>query len=154
MKKKLKWAGIGLLALLVVIQFFPPDRTNPPVDPSATVQAHLDVPPNVDAIFKRSCYDCHSNESVWPWYSHVAPVSWIVAGDVHDARHFMNLSEWAKYKPGRVASLLEQICDETSGGDMPLKSYAFMHPQAKLSPDDIDALCAWTDSLSAKMLRP
>jgi len=154
MNKKLRWAGWGLLALVILIQLFPPDRTNPPVDPSATIQALLPVPPEIDSILKRSCYDCHSSETVWPWYSRVAPVSWLVAGDVHDARRMMNLSEWKIYKPGRVASLLEQICDETSGGDMPLKRYLMLHPEAKLSAEDIRALCSWTDTLSARMVRP
>ncbi len=87
---------LGLLLLLIASQFYPVDRTNSPVDPSKSFYTTEKVPPNLRAIFDRSCTDCHSSQTHWPWYSHVAPVSWIVANDVHEARHHVNFSEWEK----------------------------------------------------------
>ena len=71
-----KWILVGLVAFLVLIQIIQPNRTNPPVVPSRSLEAHVEVPPEAQTVLKRSCYDCHSSSTVWPWYSHVAPVSW------------------------------------------------------------------------------
>src|SRR5436305_15338897 len=84
---------LSLIAIAVLIQLVPVRRDNPP----APLAARLTAPPDVTAILRRSCSDCHSNETVWPWYSRVAPVSWLVANDVHGGRHQLNSSEWNGY---------------------------------------------------------
>ncbi len=84
----MKKALIILIVILVAIQFIPVDKTNPPVT------AELDAAMEIISVFKRSCYDCHSNETVWPWYSSIAPVSWLVTADVKEARKHLNFSEW------------------------------------------------------------
>jgi Haem-binding domain len=145
MKKWLKRVAIVLLLAFVVIQFWRPDRTNPPVDPSRTIQATMPVPPQVDAILQRSCNDCHSNNSVWPWYSNVAPMSWRVAEHIHEGREHLNFSEWASYPPNDAAHLLEEICEETEEGNMPLWDYLLAHPKAKLSNADVRTLCEWAE---------
>ncbi len=81
-----KWIVVGSIAVLILIQIIQPSRTNPPVVPSRSLEAHVEVPPEVQAVLKRSCYDCHSSATVWPWYSHVAPVSWYVAHDVNTGK--------------------------------------------------------------------
>ena len=86
MKRILKWTGITLVVLLVVIQAVRPAKTNPAVDESRTIQAHSQITPEVTAILERACYDCHSNKTIWPWYSQVAPVSWLLVSDVNDGR--------------------------------------------------------------------
>src|SRR5271165_2324423 len=83
---RVKKVVFALIGVLVLIQFVQPKRTNPPVVPSRSLEAHVPVPPQVSAILKRACGDCHSSETVWPWYSHVAPVSWLVADDVNVGR--------------------------------------------------------------------
>lgn len=146
MRRFLKRMGIVLAAAFLVIQVVRPQRDNPPVDPQRGIHTQVQVTPQVAAVLERSCRDCHSHQTRWPWYSHVAPVSWLVINDVREAREHMNLSEWAKYNREEAADLLGKICKETSGGDMPLPSYVWMHRGAKLSPEDVRTLCEWSRS--------
>jgi hypothetical protein len=126
--KYLKWA----LAGLVLIQAIPygHSRENPP-----KVAEPMWNSPETQALFKRACFDCHSNETVWPWYSKVAPVSWLVQSDVDGGREHLNFSEWNR--PQRHA---KDIADEVLHRDMPPNVYLPMHPEAKLSDADIKAL--------------
>jgi cytochrome c551/c552 len=140
-----KWFTLVLVGLLLVAQFIRPARTNPPVDESQTIFARTQMTPQVAAILDRSCRDCHSNKTVWPWYTQVAPMSWWLANHVNEGRQNLNLSEWAKLNSDRQDRKLRQICDQVQDGVMPLSSYTPMHPQAKLSDQDKKALCDWTD---------
>ena len=146
MRNFLKWTVIILVVLFFAIQFSRPARTNPPVDESQTIFARTQMTPEVAAIFNRSCVDCHSNKTVWPWYSHVAPVSWLLAGDVSSGRRMMNLSEWGRLDQDRQDKKLRQICDEVTDGAMPLWFYTPLHPSSKLSPADVKTLCDWTSA--------
>ena len=143
MKRILKWTGITLVVLLVVSQAVRPAKTNPPIDESRTIQAHAEVTPEVFAILERSCYDCHSNKTIWPWYSQVAPVSWLLVSDVNDGRKDLSFSGWARYDAKRAARKLQEICEQIEKGEMPLKSYVLIHPAAKLSDSDKKILCDW-----------
>ena len=144
MRKLLKWTVIVLVVLFLGIQLMRPARSNPAVVESQTVEARTQMTPEVKAIFERSCNDCHSNKTVWPWYTNVAPISWWIAGHINEARQNMNLSEWAKLDRDRQDRKLRQICDEVTDGGMPLPSYVPMHPKAKLSDLDKKTLCDWT----------
>jgi hypothetical protein len=127
-----------VLAIIVIgIQFIPVDRSNPPVT------QEIDAPANVLSILKTSCYDCHSNESKWPWYSYIAPVSFLVAGDVEDGRKRVNFSEWDKYDEKKRAKKLEHIVDMVEEGEMPLPMYTFIHTDAKLDSSKIRIIKAW-----------
>lgn len=130
------------------IQFVRPPRTNPAADPAAALAAHVQVPPDVSAILNRSCRDCHSNDTRWPWYSNVAPVSWWVIDHVNHGRSHFNFSEWAKYNREEQRNLLKQACEHVRKGDMPLPSYLRMH-DAQMSPLDLDVLCTFTQQLAA-----
>lgn len=152
MKKLLKWVVFPIAIILIGIQFVQPERTNPPIDPSKTIFAKLQVKPEVKAIFERSCNDCHSHNTQWPWYSYVAPASWLVADDVKEARAHMNLSDWSKFNAVKSASKLDEICDEISNGTMPLKQYLIMHPKAKLTQEEIDEVCNWVDEERERLL--
>jgi hypothetical protein len=112
-------------------------RTNPPVTST------LDAPPAVEAVLRRACFDCHSNETRWPWYSHVAPVSWLVVDDVDHGRSHLNFSEWGALSATRRAGFREQMVDEVKHGAMPLPVYLWMHPDAKVTPNELEALAAW-----------
>lgn len=144
MKKLFKRLLMILGLVLIVIQFFGPAKTNPAVDATKAIQAATTVPPAVTAIMTRACYDCHSHQTQWPWYSRVAPVSWFVIDHVNDGRQHLNFSEWATYNPKRMKRKLEEIKEEVEDGAMPLKSYVPLHPNAKLSAADIQTLSAWT----------
>ena len=142
----LKRLGIPLLLALLVIQLFQPARTNPPIDPQREVHAFVSPDAAVAAVIQRSCNDCHSHSTVWPWYSHVAPASWLVVSDVNRGRKAMNFSDWAAYRPEEQQKQLTEICKEVSEGEMPAFSYTLVHRNARLSQTDIAAVCGWTRS--------
>ena len=132
-----KITGAALLAVALGIQLVPVDRSNPPV------QRTIDAPEDVERVLRRSCYDCHSNETDWPWYSRVAPASWLVADDVHEAREDMNFSEWPD-DPDDATDLIEEIGEQVESGAMPLDSYLWLHPEARLSDEERQLLIDWS----------
>jgi cytochrome c551/c552 len=144
LRKLLKWIAIVLVVLFVGMQLKRPAMTNPPVDQSQTIEAHTQITPQAKDILDRSCSDCHSNKTVWPWYTNVAPISWWIAGHINEGRQNMNLSEWAKLDQNSQDRKLRQMCDEVQDGAMPLPSYLPMHPKARLSEQDKKTLCDWT----------
>ena len=134
----------GVLALAVVaagIQFAQPNRTNPPADPTAAFEAVANPPEAVAGVVRRACADCHSNQTVWPWYSRVAPVSWLVADDVSEGRSRLNLSEWNRLGAEASQLKMRQMCTEIRKGEMPMPLYTLMHPKAKVSPAEAAAFC-------------
>ena len=141
---------LALVAIFLLAQFVRPQRTNPPVTPSRSLEAHVQVPPNVSALLKRGCADCHSSETVWPWYSHIAPVSWLVADDVNTGRRHINFQDWeAQENPKEAAEHLALICKEVREKGMPPFSYRIMHSESRLSEEDIGALCSWSQTFGA-----
>jgi len=143
MLKLVKSLLIVLVVAFLAIQVVRPERTNPPVDPRRTLHGQLQPPAEVASILERSCMDCHSNQTRWPWYSNLAPASWLLVSHVDEAREHMNLSEWAQYERKDADELLEEICEETSKGAMPLPSYLLIHRSSKLAPQDVRTLCQW-----------
>lgn len=134
-----------VLALVFAgLQFFRPDRTNPSVDFEQTIESSIEIPENVKLILARSCKDCHSNETVYPWYSNVSPVSWFLADHIEHGRSHLNLSVWNTYDESKKAHKMEEICDMVKAGEMPLPSYLWIHRDASLSPADVQLLCDWT----------
>jgi hypothetical protein len=144
MLRVLKIITLVLLVLFLGIQLARPARTNPPVNESQTIFAHTQMTPQVAEILTRSCNDCHSNKTVWPWYTNVAPISWWLSNHVNSGRHMLNYSEWGRLDRDRQDRKLRQICDEVEDGAMPLSSYLPMHPKARLSEEDKKILCDWT----------
>ena len=141
-----KWAGCAVAALVVAIQFVPATRTNPSIQPSNVIYATQSVPANVRSVFDGSCKNCHSNQTAWPWYSYVAPFSWIVARDVNRGRRQLNFSEWGTYSPKKREQKLEDICEQLANGDMPDGKYLLIHRKAKLTQEQRDAVCTWVES--------
>jgi len=135
--------AVAFVAL--AIQLVPIRRDNPPTTSTVT------APPQVTAILRRSCYSCHSHETAWPWYSHVAPVAWLVARDVHEGRRHLNFSDWSKEPPNIQQERLLDLVDEVQHGDMPLWYYTPLHGEARLSQADIDTLVGWAEASSAKL---
>ena len=136
-------ALVALVVALVGIQFVPVDRTNP------LVEDEVPAPPEVRAVLRRACYDCHSNETVWPWYSRIAPVSWQIARDVREGRKEINYSTWSRYDAKRQAKLLKESGEEVAENEMPPWYYTPMHPDAKLGEQDRAALRAWATGQAA-----
>jgi hypothetical protein len=152
LKRVLKWLLVVLIVAFIGAQFVRPTRANPPVDASKTIFATGKVPADVRGILERSCADCHSHATVWPWYSKVAPVSWLVAEDVEHGRKDLNLSMWGDYTPKRAEHKLEELCEKVEDGEMPLKKYTFLHPSAKLSDADRRRLCEWSSEWRREIL--
>ncbi|MDI1240507.1 MAG: heme-binding domain-containing protein [bacterium] len=146
MRTALKYFFIGLAALFVLSQFIRPDTTNPPVDATERLEASAQVPSEVAAILKRSCNDCHTHETVHPWYSQITPVNWWLKSHIDDGREHLNFSTWATYAPQRKERRLDEICEVVESGEMPLPSYLWGHPDAKLSQEESGLLCTWARS--------
>lgn len=147
----LRWMLVAAACLFLLAQLSRPARTNPATDPSLELESRVQVSPQVSSILDRSCRDCHSNKTRWPWYSNVAPVSWFVINHVNEARENLNFSEWGRYKPSDAEGTLRQICKEVKAGAMPLSSYTPLHPGSKLSADDVKVLCDWTAAERARL---
>jgi hypothetical protein len=151
MHKFLKFAITVTAAVLLLAQFVRPEKNNPPAHPAAHLTAHVRVPADVQKILARSCNDCHSNQTVWPWYSHVAPVSWLVADDVNHGRSHLNFSTWGDYDLAERASLLKEVCEEVSQGKMPLPIYTRVHNGAKVSNEEARSVCNWARTEAAQL---
>ncbi len=142
MKRKIVFGGLGVAVfLLLVIQVIPVPRTNPPVE------MDMPAPPEVKAILKASCYDCHSNETVWPWYSRVAPVSWLVSRDTISGRRHLNFSEWNRYLPEQRSDLIAGAIRRMKRGSMPPWYYTIKHTDGKVTPEKLAILEAWAAKL-------
>ena len=135
LRKKALFVGI---LLVLGIQFIPVPRENP------EAVAPITVPDEVRMVLENSCYDCHSNLTEWPWYSRVAPVSWLVYKDVKKGRDELNFSEWGEYSDRRRNHKLEEVEEKVSEGEMPLKVYLPLHPEARLSDADRQTLIEWS----------
>ncbi|MCP3980572.1 MAG: heme-binding domain-containing protein [bacterium] len=140
LKKILKWTVIGLFVLFVVAQFFPAARTNP------EIVRDIDAPEDVKSILRRACYDCHSHETAWPWYSRVAPISWWVVDHVEHGRGDLNFSDWPLLDFEEQEHMLEEIEHEVADREMPLTSYTLIHRSARLSDDDRQKLVEWAEA--------
>jgi hypothetical protein len=130
---------VAIIVIVVGIQFIPVDRDNPPVSQD------INPPEKISTILRNSCYDCHSNETSWPWYSYVAPVSFLVAGDVVDGRKHLNFSQWDRYDDKKKVKKLEAIVEVVEEGEMPLSKYTIIHPNAKLDNIKIKFLKDWVN---------
>ena len=130
--------AVVLAAALVLIQLVPVQRTNPPV-----AAAEVPAPPEVRAILKRACYDCHSNETIWPWYSRVAPFSFLLERDVREGRREVNFSTLARDPLKRRQRKWMEIPEQVEKKEMPPWFYAAVHPEARLSAADRAALVRW-----------
>jgi len=140
LRTAVRWSALGLGIVFLALQFVPVDRDNPPVE------RDVDAPSEVAAILRRACYDCHSHETRWPWYSHVAPLSWWIAEHVEHGRADLNFSQWPMFDLFEQGMALEDIEEQIRKGEMPLNSYLILHPEARLSKEDREVLLEWARS--------
>lgn len=144
MPRVLRLSVLGFVGALVTIQTIRPPRTNPPAIGADLMR---NAPAQVGRIFDRACRDCHSNDTRWPWYSNVAPISWTLVVHVNDGRDHFNVSEWATYDEDDQDKLLGSVCSLTKRGRMPIPSYLWIHDEARLSAADVATLCGWSDRM-------
>lgn len=140
MANVLKWVLFGLFASLLLAQAVRFPHTNPPIS------AEIGAPVEVAALLRRACYDCHSNETRWPWYGEVAPVSWLVAHDVDEGRREVNFSTWDTYAGKKLRRKLKECVEEIDEGEMPPWYYTLVHGEAKLTAEEVTTLRDWFTS--------
>jgi len=151
MKKAIKIVLIVLVIVFAAIQFVRPDRTAPQIVEAETLQSGVQVPGDISLILTRSCNDCHTNLTRYPWYSNVSPFSWYLANHIRDGRRHLNFSIWNTYSDKRKSQKLEEICEQLQSGEMPLSSYLWIHRDAVLSESDSKALCDWATQEKQKL---
>jgi len=143
MKTKYKRILGALIVVFVLLQFTNPARTNPPV--IHDFLAATMPPPDINGMFHRACYDCHSYETKWPWYSHIAPVSWLIVDDVEGGRRHVDFSNWPVNDPARAAKRLEDASEELGYNEMPPAKYKLIHVGARLTAAERQQLIQWLD---------
>jgi hypothetical protein len=150
-KKRLKWIPAVLVAAFALLQLSNAGRTNPTVPPGHDLFSSNSPPPQISAILRGACYDCHSYETHWPWYGYVAPVSWWLAGHVRDARERLNFSDWPHGNPQQAAKRWNHISHSVHDGDMPLPSYTWIHKAARLTAEQRKELADWAEQESQRL---
>lgn len=143
-----KKIAIGLLVLLVVIQFFRPARNASATILPTDITNVTSVPHDVQAVLTRSCYDCHSNNTVYPWYMNIQPVAWYLANHIKEGKRHLNFSDFGSYSHEQQVKKFKGISREVRSGGMPISSYTLVHTYAKLSDAEKTLVCNWADSLA------
>mgnify|MGYP002682569051 CR=1 FL=1 len=150
--KKIKIILVVLIVLFIIIQFIPAGiPRNKPEDEKSIAKSSL-VTGQVLNQLKKSCFDCHSDQTKLPWYAKIAPSSWLLSGHINEGKSHLNFSEWEDYSRREKIGLLEAIKDEVEPGNMPLKSYLLIHRDARLDSEKISLLSKWTSETSDKIL--
>jgi len=150
-RKILKISLIVLAVAFVIGQLIRPDFSNPPITQADTLEATTEVPADVRQVLARSCNDCHTNKTTYPWYSKVTPFNWFLANHINDGRRHLNFSVWNTYKPEKKAKKLEEVCEQLEQAEMPLPSYLWIHRDAVLSESDGKLLCDWAKAEGARI---
>lgn len=160
MKKTL----FALLAVFIIIQFFSIDKTNPPVDKSKDFLTLKKTPQDIAQLIRNSCYDCHSNETKYPWYTNIQPIAWYLKDHINEGREELNFSEFANYEPVRQAKKMRKSAHEIEEGEMPMESYTLIHQNAKLTSEQKQKLEAyftsiketimWENNISEEQMKP
>lgn len=136
-----------MLLVFVGIQFIPTTRNQSDIVPPTDLMEVYNVPEKVEVIFKTSCYDCHSDNTMYPWYNKLQPVSWIMEGHIKKGKAELNFNEFGSYSERRQKSKFKSILSQVKDGDMPLTSYTWMHREAKLSENEKKALEDWINKM-------
>lgn len=142
---------IALLVVLVVLQFFQIDKTNPAVDESKDFLKTQNTPEEIASIIKTSCYDCHSNESKYPWYSNVQPAGWFLKDHIDEGRRELNFSTFTDYELKRQDHKLEECIEYIEKDEMPLGSYTLVHREAALTEAQKNILIDYFKSVRTKL---
>jgi len=143
-------ALFGFAVVIAIASLLTPQPRSDGAGGAILTGAAIDAP--VLALIEKSCRDCHSERTVYPWYSYVAPVSWLIRSDVADGRRRLNLSHWSEYSLVRRERSLSEIANQVKDGDMPPSIYTMIHRTARLSEADVDAIFRWTQAERARLI--
>lgn len=138
---------IGLLVVLVIIQFIRPERNKSGEIGQYDITKVYNVPADVQQILKRACYDCHSNNTTYPWYANIQPVGFWLQNHINEGKEHLNFSEFGELDEKKRAHAFEEIAEVIDEDEMPLKSYTIVHTNSKLSQSDKDVLLKWVETL-------
>ena len=153
MGRKLKLVGLGLIAVLIVLQFFQPERNNAPIDPELDMLELLAPPEPVADLIRDACYDCHSNQTNYPWYNRISPVSLYLYKHIKKGKEDLNFSEYGLLDKADKIGEFADFCDAVDAGNMPLQSYMLIHKDARLTQEERETLCNWTEKQALKVMR-
>ena len=153
MTRRTGTAAALLISLMGMAAWARPDRTILHADPSLALGARTPVPPGVLFTLRQACFDCHSNETRWPPYSNVPIASWLIALNVKQGRGQLNFSQWGLYSAFDRADMLDKACDMISKREMPLWQYRLLHSEARLTRNQITALCAWAHGEADRLVQ-
>lgn len=142
MKKKIL---IGIILILVILQFFNPELNNEGYESVAAFEEETKPSPEVISIFKADCYDCHSNQTNYPWYASIAPVSFFIDHNIEEGKEHFNVSDWESYSPKKKEHKLEELIEEVEEDEMPLDSYTWLH--GDLTNQEKEVLIEWALNL-------
>jgi hypothetical protein len=145
---------LTLLVILVIIQFIRPEKNQAVGMSTNDFTTKYAVPENVHAVLKRSCFDCHSNNTEYPWYNNIQPVAWFLDHHVQEGKSELNFNEFASYSPKKARHKLEKVGDAVTEGWMPLDSYLWIHHDAKLSSEEAKLVADWADGLRHQIPAP
>lgn len=152
--KRLKWIAMVLAVIIVVIQFIRPAKNVSTQSTETGIGSHFIVPSNVQSVLQRSCYDCHSNTTVYPWYAEIQPVGWLLNKHIRDGKRSLNFDEYTNYRLMKQYHRFNDIIEQIDKNEMPLPSYLLIHRYAKLMADEKNVLIQWStamrDSMKAK----
>ncbi len=144
---------IFLLIVFVIIQFFRIDQTNPPVNKDLDFLTIKKTPKSTAKLIRTSCYDCHSDETVYPWYTKIQPVGWFMQDHIKEGRKELNFSTFANLELLRQAKKLNHAAHEVEEGDMPIKSYLLIHTDAKLNPEQTREIVDYFKSVKTDIMQ-
>ena len=153
MNRRLKIIGLGVIVGLIVIQLFQPEKNLDGTFQNDDVMVASLIPDSVAILLRNACYDCHSNHTEYLWYSKISPVSWYLDKHIRDGKADLNLSEFGSLEKTEKIGALSDIFDEVEAGNMPLQSYTLIHRKARLTPEEIDAICNWTERESLSIMK-
>lgn len=147
----IKKITIGILVLVVVLQFVRPPRNLAEGISGNDISKTYGIPDAVHSIFVEKCYDCHSNNTIYPWYTNVQPVGWWMNYHIEDGKKHLNFSEFKTYTEKKANHKLEELSEMVVDGLMPIESYLWMHRNAKVSPEEVSMINNWIQSLGIKI---
>ena len=148
-----KIAGLGLLAVLIIMQFFRPEPNDAPLNPEQDMLALVSPDEDIALLVRYACYDCHSNQTEYPWYSRVSPVSWYLDRHIREGKVELNFSAYGELDKADKIGMFADFCDVLDAGTMPLRSYMMLHASARLSDEQRELLCDWTETEALKVMR-
>lgn len=141
--KLLKKISLGVVLVFVAMQFYSPTKNLSPGNHTVTFIKETNPSPELKAVLETSCYDCHSNNTAYPWYNNVAPISYWISRHVKEGKDHLNFSEWKTYSIDKKDHLLEELEEVVVNGEMPLTEYTWLHGDAKLSVKEVGDLIEW-----------